>query len=91
MDHIKSGFEIVVSELSTALGGSNQKRAVQIVDFKSGERPALNAEAIQKIITEDLPTVVVTIGGVARSGKSFLLNLLVSILTYMEEVNIEIL
>jgi len=67
---------------------SNQNRAIQLVDFKSGKKPVLNAEAIKATIKENLPTVVVTIGGVARSGKSFLLNLLVSILTYMEEVKL---
>jgi len=64
-----------------------QNKAVQIVDFKSDNKPALKIRAVQEIIKEDLPTVVVTIGGVARSGKSFLLNLFVSILDYMEEVN----
>jgi len=65
----------------------NHNKAIQIVDFKSDNKPALKIGAVQKIIKKDLPTVVVTIGGVARSGKSFLLNLFVSILDYMEEVN----
>jgi len=86
MDRIKSGLSNFVSEISRSSRDSSQQRTVQIVDFKSSSRPVLNTEAVQNIITEDLPTVVVTIGGVARSGKSFLLNLFVSILTYIEEV-----
>ena len=34
---------------------------------------------------ESLPVIVISIGGVARSGKSFLLNVLVSYLSYIEQ------
>ncbi|KAF6022022.1 hypothetical protein EB796_019669 [Bugula neritina] len=89
MDHFNFGFRKVTSAaFHHSSSNPNQHRAIQIVDFKSGKRPALNAEAIKATIKGNLPTVVVTIGGVARSGKSFLLNLLVSILTYMEEVKL---
>ena len=36
---------------------------------------------------ESLPVIVISIGGVARSGKSFLLNVLVSYLSYIEQVS----
>ena len=67
--------------------------AVQIVDFDGkSERPVLNFNAVRSIInsrgTQDLPTIIVSIGGVIRSGKSFLLNLMVNYLQYVEKVGV---
>ena len=44
------------------------------------------AEIIEQGL-ESLPVIVISIGGVARSGKSFLLNVLVSYLSYIEQVS----
>ena len=64
---------------------------VQIVSFPEGQRPYLDDREVEKVIKgsgmESLPTVLVSIGGVARSGKSFMLNLFVSYLSYVENVN----
>ena len=51
----------------------------------------LNGEAFEKVIqarpeVKNLPTIVVNVGGVTRSGKSFLLNLFVNYMTYLETV-----
>ena len=66
--------------------------AVQIVQFDDHlVRATLNDRAVKEVIEArpeilDLPTVVVSIGGVTRSGKSFLLNLLVNYFRYSEKV-----
>ena len=65
--------------------------AVKIVDLDTASgRPSLNLSTVKRIInsrgTQDLPTIIVSIGGVARSGKSFLLNLMVNYLQYVEKV-----
>lgn len=66
------------------------KRSVQIVDFQSSHYPNLDLDAIKKIMEdgdiEKLPTLVVSIGGVARSGKSFLMNLIVHFLGHIDKV-----
>ena len=67
--------------------------AIQIADFDAkSKRPVLNLNAVKRIInsrgTQDLPTIIVSIGGVARSGKSFLLNLMVNYLQYVEKVGV---
>ena len=66
--------------------------SVKIVDFDDHlVKATLNRKAFENVINsrseiKDLPTVVVSVGGVTRSGKSFLLNLLVNYMTYLEEV-----
>lgn len=65
--------------------------AIQIADLDTkSKRPQLNLQAVERIIkskgTQNLPTLVISIGGVARSGKSFLLNLMVNYLSYVEKV-----
>ena len=55
-------------------------------------KATLNGEAFEQVIQtrpeiKDLPTIVISIGGVTRSGKSFLLNLLVNYMTHIEKVN----
>ena len=65
--------------------------AVKIVDLDTASgRPSLNLSTVKRIInsrgTQELPTIIVSIGGVARSGKSFLLNLMVNYLQYVEKV-----
>ena len=67
--------------------------AIQIADFDAkSKRPVLNLNAVKRIInsrgTQELPTIIVSIGGVARSGKSFLLNLMVNYLQYVEKVGV---
>jgi len=64
----------------------DEGRAVQIVEFKDNNEPVVNLRAFEQIVQSDIPTLVVSISGVARSGKSFLLNLLVNLLTYLENV-----
>ena len=69
-------------------------KSVQIVKFNETlVKATLNVEVFEEVIDsrpeiKDLPTAVVSIGGVTRSGKSFLLNLLVNYLTYLEKVGI---
>lgn len=71
------------------------QKAVKIVDFepKNGsDKPSLNEKALEKIVNrhakaKNKPVMVISVGGVARSGKSFLLNMIVHYLTYMEEVS----
>ncbi|KAF6027453.1 hypothetical protein EB796_014252 [Bugula neritina] len=53
----------------------DEGRAVQIVEFKDDIGPVVNLRAFGQIVKSDIPTLVVSISGVARSGKSFLLNL----------------
>jgi len=71
------------SNLSSLVEDSREGRAVQIVEFKDNMRPVVNLRAFDRIVKSDIPTLVVSISGVARSGKSFLLNLLVTLLTYL--------
>ena len=67
---------------------------MRIVDFKleSGSYvPLLKSAPLEKIFKKhddarDKPLMPIDIGGIARSGKSFLLNLIVSYLTYVEQV-----
>ena len=66
--------------------------AVQIVDLATASgRPSLSISRVKRIInsrgTQELPAIIVSIGGVARSGKSFLLNLMVNYLQYVEAVS----
>ena len=54
-------------------------------------KATLDDKVIEDIIDthpeiKSLPTIVVSIAGVTRSGKSFLLNLFVNYLTYLEQV-----
>ena len=64
------------------------------MDFESkngSDKPSLNTKPLEKIVNKhanarDKPVMVIAVGGVARSGKSFLLNLFVNYLTYLEEV-----
>ena len=57
---------------------------------EAGGRPRVDYDTTNKIISSrqvrDMDTLVVSIGGVARSGKSFLMNLFVSYLSYLEQV-----
>jgi len=69
----------------------DEGRAVQIVEFKDDIGPVVNLRAFGQIVKSDIPTLIVSISGVARSGKSFLLNLLVNLLTYLENVCLDIL
>ena len=69
--------------------------AVKIVDLDTASgRPSLNLSTVKRIInsrgTQELPTIIVSIGGVARSGKSFLLNLMVNYLQYVEKVGVTV-
>lgn len=66
-------------------------KAVQLVQFEEGSnRPFFTSDELTKVACSpairDLPTIVISIGGVARSGKSFMLNLFISYLSYVEEV-----
>ena len=66
--------------------------AVQIVDLATASgRPSLSSSRVKRIIDragiQGMPTLIVSIGGVARSGKSFLLNLMVNYLQYVEAVS----
>jgi len=74
------------SNLSSLVEDGRKGRAVQIVEFKEDIGPVVNLRAFDRIVKSDMPTLVVSISGVARSGKSFLLNLLVNLLTYLENV-----
>ena len=67
-------------------------RAVQLVQFEeNSNRPFFSEDELKKVVcssaVRDLPTIVISIGGVARSGKSFMLNLFISYLSYVEEVS----
>ena len=72
--------------------GRADGHSVQIVEFDEYMvKATLKDVAFEDVIEsrpeiKDLPTVVLSIGGVTRSGKSFLLNLLVNYMTYLEEV-----
>lgn len=74
--------------------GNMAERAIKIVEFRPSQKPILDLNAIRGIVnsrgTHNLPTVVVSIGGVARSGKSFLLNLIVHFLRHIEKVCVNI-
>ena len=63
----------------------------KLADFNENSNTAtLWDETLADIIKqglESLPVIVISIGGVARSGKSFLLNVLVSYLSYIEQVS----
>ena len=65
---------------------------MQIVKFDENlVKATLDGEAFEQVIqarpeTKDLPTIVISIGGVTRSGKSFLLNLLVNYMKHLEMV-----
>lgn len=66
--------------------------AVKIVDLETEAGvPFLDFLAVKRIInsrgTQGLPTIILSINGVARSGKSFLLNLMVNYLQYVETVS----
>ena len=74
-----------------ALQQKTMGEAVKIVDLDTPSgRPSLNLPVVKRIInkkgTQDLPAIIVSVGGVARSGKSFLLNLMVNYLQYVEKV-----
>ena len=64
------------------------------MDYESkngSDKPSLNTKPLEKIVNKhanarDKPVMVIAVGGVARSGKSFLLNLFVSYLSYIEKV-----
>ncbi|XP_067930554.1 atlastin-3-like [Watersipora subatra] len=82
---------------STASANKNfdgdRGEAICIATIDPNEAKAsLNYNAISKILkkrdeVKGLPTAVLSIAGVARSGKSFLLNLLVSLLEHLEKTN----
>lgn len=66
----------------------------QIVEFGANAKEVdgkklatFDAEKLLKLLggCEDLPVIVVSITGVFRSGKSFLLNLLVTYLEYVSK------
>ena len=66
--------------------------AVQIVDLATASgRPSLSVLRVKRIIDragiQGMQALIVSIGGVARSGKSFLLNLMVNYLQYVEAVS----
>ena len=72
--------------------GRADGHSVQIVEFDEYTVEATLKDVAFKDIIEsrpevkDLPTVVLSIGGPTRSGKSFLFNLVVNYMTYLEEV-----
>jgi len=63
-------------------------KVVDIVTFESGQ-PQIKEEELLKVLEKvaNLPLVIVSMIGVARSGKSFLLNLYINYLTYLELVS----
>ena len=68
-----------------------EPRAVKVADFTDDtSRPSLviSDELIEEIIinsgVKDLPVAVLSIAGVARTGKSFLLNLMIDYLRLLE-------
>ena len=73
---------------------TGESEIVQIVEFakkskqKDGENLAsFHLDVLKDIMkgTEDLPALVVSITGVFRSGKSFLLNLMLTYLSHLSE------
>jgi len=70
-----------------SLFGEDHK-VVDIVTFDSGCSEIKEKELL-KVLKEviNLPLVIVSMIGIARGGKSFLLNLYINYLTYMEKVS----
>jgi len=71
----------------TSFFGEKDK-VVNIVTFESGQ-PQIKEKELLKVLEKvgNLPLVIVSMIGVARSGKSFLLNLYINYLTYLELVS----
>jgi len=71
----------------TSFFGKKDK-VVDIVTFESGQ-PQIKEKELLKVLEKvgNLPLVIVSMIGIARSGKSFLLNLYINYLTYLEKVN----
>jgi len=67
---------------------SGNIRVVEIVTFESGQ-PQIKEKELHKVLKKvgNLPLVIVSMIGIARSGKSFLLNLYINYLTYLEKVS----
>ena len=68
-----------------------EPRAVKVADFTDyTSRPSLviNDDVIERIVTnssaKDLPVAVLSIAGATRTGKSFLLNLIIDYLHQLE-------
>jgi len=63
-------------------------KVIDIVTFDSGQ-PQIKEEELLKVLEKvgNLPLVIVSMIGVARSGKSFLLNLFINYLTCLELVS----
>ena len=81
-------FSVVINE---SLMLVEHNKAVQIVRFDDEtDQPIIDVAAAERVIkrrgTEKLRTILVSIGGAARSGKSFLLNLFVHYLKYLKRV-----
>jgi len=66
---------------------SREYEAVNIVDFERG-RPTIKEKTLHNVLEKvsNLPLVIISMIGVARCGKSFLLNLYINYLTYLEQV-----
>jgi len=71
---------------------SGNIRVVEIVTFESGQ-PQIKEKELLKVLEKvsNLPLVIVSMIGVARSGKSFLLNLYINYLTYLERASCSLL
>ena len=72
----------------------DEPKALQIATFNPLHVAAsLDVSKVEEVVNsrpevKGLPTIVISVGGVARSGKSFLLNLLVSYLNHTEVVSL---
>lgn len=66
------------------------EHAVQLVEFEEGtNNPVFFPDQLKITLkdVEDLPLIVYSIAGMARTGKSFMMNLFVCYLTYVEKVS----
>ena len=75
-------MQVAAESMVARIAMFNYNQATALLEAKE-------LEAILKSRPEVLtmPTVVLTVSGVARSGKSFLLNLIANLLEYMEQVS----
>lgn len=66
------------------------EKAVQLVEFEEGtNNPIFFPDRLQRTLknVEHLPLIVYSIAGMARTGKSFMMNLFVCFLTHVEKVS----